>query len=64
MTVSLPLDRLSYSLSLPLSAFTAAPVESISALQTRITSAAILPQGYIAQLVKMNITIILQDGSM
>ena len=45
MTVSVPLDKLSYCISLPLTAFTAVPVESISALQTRITSAGILPQG-------------------
>ena len=45
LTVSLPLDKLSYTLSLPLSAFTASPVESVTTLKTRITSAGILPQG-------------------
>ncbi len=46
LTVSLPLDKLSYSLSLPLSAYTSPPLQSISALQARYTSAGILPQGY------------------
>ena len=45
LTVSLPLDKLCYSLSLPLSAYTSSPLESVSTLQARITSAGILPQG-------------------
>lgn len=45
MTVSLPLRNLSFALHLPLSAFTEAPTESVEALQTRIASANILPQG-------------------
>ncbi len=45
MTVSLPLDKLSYNISLPLSAFSSSTMESVSALQTRVASSGILPRG-------------------
>ena len=45
LTVSVPLNVLSFEVSLPLSAYIESPARSLPILQCRIASAKILPQG-------------------
>ena len=45
LPVSLPLEKLSFTVSLPQSFFTHTPLQSLSELRTRITAAGILPRG-------------------
>ena len=45
LKVSVPLEVLSFEVSLPLSAFSASPASSLSTLQSRIKAAGILLEG-------------------
>ncbi len=45
LKVSVPLDLLSFEVSLPLSAFSESPTRTLSSLQSRIAAARILPDG-------------------
>ena len=47
LTVSVPLNVLSFEVSLPLSAYLESPARSLPTLQSRISAAKILPQGII-----------------
>ena len=47
LTVSVPLNVLSFEVSLPLSAYLESPSRSLPTLQSRIAAAKILPQGII-----------------
>ena len=45
LTVSIPLEKLSFIISLPRSLLTESPLDSIEKLHSRVTSAKILPKG-------------------